>query len=428
MHLVILTQYYPPETGAPQNRLADLAERVRSRGHNVTVVTAMPNYPSGTVLADYRRRAISNEELDGVCVIRSWIHGHRGRGTVHQLATYASFSVSSLLTAPWRLRKADVVLWESPPLFLAPTAEFLARHLGARLIMNVSDLWPESAVELGMLSNTHLVRLFMALARRAYRQSDAVFGQTQGILQGIKAVAPSARTALFPNGVDCDRFRPRSRDQELAKDLGLPAERSVVAYAGNFGRAQALGQITAAARRLLSDREDVVVLLIGDGPVKDQVVANTRDLDASRFLVRSSVNVSRMPGLLSLIDVAVVPLANQAIFEGARPSKMFELLASGTPFVFCGRGEGAHLAEESGAARVVPPEHPEQLSAAAAELLRMSRAERAALGNAGRAWVATHFDRKTIVNGVIERLEDLASQPKVRRRLASTRSDARPSP
>lgn len=428
MHLAILTQYYRPETGAPQSRLADLAQRVRGLGHEVTVLTAMPNYPSGTVRNEYRRKVVSQEELDGARVLRSWIHSHRGRGTTHQLASYASFAASSLLTAPWRLRNADVLLWESPPLFLAPTAELLARSVGARLVMNVSDLWPESAIELGILSNAQLISMFMAMARRAYRQSDVVFGQTQGILDAIEAVSPGTRTVLFPNGVDCERFRPHPRDEKLAAELELPRGAPVLAYAGNFGRAQALGQVTAAARLLLDERDDVVVLLVGDGPVKRQVLADTVGLDPPRFLVRSSVDASEMPGLLSLIDVAVVPLADQPVFEGARPSKMFELLASGIPIVFCGRGEGADLAAASGAALVVPPEDPEQLSAAAAELLGMSRADRAALGESGRAWVTAHFDRNVILNKVVEHLTGLARQPKARRRLLRMRSDARPSP
>lgn len=428
MHLVIFTQYYRPETGAPQNRLADLAHRVQDMGHDVTVLTAMPNYPSGTVRAAYRRQLISEERVDGVRVLRSWIYGHQGRGTAHQLGTYASFAASSLLTAPWRLSEADVLLWESPPLFLAPTAELLARRLGARLVMNVSDLWPESAIELGMLSNPRLVGSFMALARRAYRQSDLVVGQTQGILDGIDAVGPGTPTFLFPNGVDCQSFKAQPRDEKLAAHLGIAEGHKVLAYAGNFGRAQALGQVIDGARRVLAERNDVTVLMVGDGPVKDDVLADTHDLDPARFLVRPSVDVSQMPSLLSLIDVAVVPLADQPLFEGARPSKMFELMASGIPFVFCGRGEGALLAAASGMGRVAEPEAPEQLAGAALDLLALQGEQRAEMCAKGRAWVEEHFDRNVIAGEIIERLDALAGQPKARRRLLRMRPDARPSP
>lgn len=412
MHLVILTQYYRPETGAPQNRLADLARRARDRGHEVTVITAMPNYPSGTVRPDHRRQLVASEELDGVRVLRSWIHGHRGRGTLHQLLAYASFALSSLLTAPFRLRRADVLLWESPPLFLAPTAEVLARRLGARLVMNVSDLWPETAIDLGMVRDPRLVRFFMGMARRAYRRSDLVTGQTQGILDGIELVAPSTPTLLVANGVDCERFRPVPRDEDLARRLGLPADRRVVGYAGNFGRAQALEQVVAAARQLLAERDDVVVLLVGDGPVKPAVVRAAADLDPARLLIRDSVDVAEMPALLGLVDVALVPLADQPIFEGARPSKVFELLAAGVPFVFCGRGEGADLVAESGAARVVPPEAPAELARAIGELLDVPAPERADMVRSGQAWVGEHFDRAAIAATVLDRLAELAASPR----------------
>jgi len=432
VHLVILTQYYRPETGAPQNRLGDLATRARHAGHEVTVVTAMPNYPSGTVRPEHRGRLTSEEDIDGVRVLRSWIHGHRGRGTTHQLATYASFAGTSLLSAPLRVRSADVLLWESPPLFLAPTAELLARRIGARLVMNVSDLWPESAVELGMLRDRRLVALFTALARRAYNRADLVLGQTEGILIGIDAVAPGTPTLLFPNGVELGSFRPQPRDEALATELALPPGHLVLGYAGNFGRAQALPQVTDAARRLLRERDDVVVLLVGDGPVKDHVLADASDLDPRRFLVRTSVEASRMPALLSLFDIAVVPLADQPLFEGARPSKMFELLAAGVPFVYCGRGEGAALAGASGSASVVPPEDPGALAAAAGALLSLPAAARAALGEVGRAWVAATYGREAIGVAVIDRLEEICRQtpqpPKARRRHVRTRSDVRPSP
>ncbi|MCB1038280.1 MAG: glycosyltransferase family 4 protein [Acidimicrobiales bacterium] len=410
MHLVILTQYYRPETGAPQNRLSDLARRARERGHEVTVITAMPNYPSGTVLAGYRRRLVSSDEVDGVRVLRSWIYGHRGRGTVHQLMAYASFAASSLLTAPFRIKRADVLLWESPPIFLAPTAELLARRLGARVVMNVSDLWPETAIDLGMVRNRHLVRFFMWMARRSYRRSDLVLGQTEGILEGIQAVQPGTPTMLVPNGVDCERFHPVPRDDRLAARLGLPSDRRVVVYAGNFGRAQALEQVVSAARQLLAERDDLVVALIGDGPVKPSVVQAAVGIDPDRLLIRSSVDVSEMPSLLGLIDVALVPLADQPIFEGARPSKMFEFLAAGVPFVFCGRGEGADLVADAGSALVVPPEAPAELARAVGELLDLAPEDRAARVAAARAWVEERFDRAAIGSSLLDRLAALPSR------------------
>lgn len=428
MHLVLLTQYFSPETGAPQNRLGDLSRRLHDAGHRITVVTAMPNYPSGSVDPRYRRQVTARDEVDGADVLRSFIYSHRGRGTAHQLAAYGSFVASASLTAPLRIRSADVVLWESPPLFLAPTAEVLALRLGARLVMNVSDLWPESAIELGMLDDPRLIRFFTAMARRAYRRADLVLGQTEGILAGVEAVAPGTPTALYPNGVDCGRFEARPDPTALRTELGIDPSMAVVGYAGNFGRAQALEQVVDAARRLLAARSNVVVALVGDGPVKSSIEAAAAGVGDGRLLVRPSVPAGRVPELVNLFDAAIVPLADQPLFDGARPSKMFELMAAGTPFVFCGRGEGAEIAERSGGAVVVPPEDPEALSEALGVLLDRSPTERELHAARARSFAFDRFDRARIAEDVADRLSALIAQPKATRRRARMRTAARPSP
>ncbi len=406
MRLVILTQYYPPETGAPQRRLGDLAGRLVARGHEVHVVTAMPNYPAGRVHSQWRRRLVGRERLGGVDVLRSAIYASPVRTTARQLATYFSFAASAAVTAPARLRRADVVLWESPPLFLAPTAALLSRRLGARLVMNVSDLWPRSAVELGVVEDPRLVAFFERWERWAYRMADLVTHQTEGIGAGVEERAPGTARMLFPNGVDASIFR-RVGSDGLRRELGVAGDGPIVGYAGNFGRAQALEQVVEAAAWL----PRVSFVLVGDGPRRAEVEARVVALGLANVVTAASMPAERMPEVLSSFDVGVVPLADVALFDGARPSKLFELLAVGAPVVYCGRGEGAALAEASGGAVVVPPEDPQTLAAALGALLAAPVERRREMGEAGRAYVVEHFDRARIATGVEARLRELISGP-----------------
>jgi len=408
MHVVILTQYYPPETGAPQNRLGYLASHLARRGHEVSVVTAMPNYPAGRVFPDWRGRLLAREDVDGVDVLRSAILASAGKGTGRQLLAYGSFALSSLLSAPLRLRRADIVLWESPPLFLAPTAWVLARRLRARLVMNVSDLWPASAVDLGMIGPGRTLRGLQRLERWAYDVSDLVLGQTDGIIEGVRSSGTGTSAALFANGVDLALWRPQSKVRDAMRlKFGLGEDDVLVGYAGNFGRAQALEQVIAAASTLAA-RSQVRFRIRGDGPRAGSVRRAAAGLD----------NVEILPPLASATlreemqawDVAVVPLADRPLFDGARPSKMFELMAVGVPFVFCGRGEGAAIAAASGGAVVVAPEDPSRLAEAIDRLAAEGREGRKARSDAMTSYVASHYDRFAITEQVEDRLTALVAR------------------
>lgn len=402
MHLVILTQYYPPETGAPQNRLGDLSRRLVACGHQVTVATAMPNYPTGRVVAEWQGRLLGLEERDGVRVLRSAIVPTAGGGVARQLLAYGSFALSALLTAPLRSGPVDVVFWESPPLFLAPTAWALARSRRARLVMNVSDLWPASAVQLGMIGSGRILRTVERLERWAYDAADLVLGQTEGILDGVRATGTATPAALYPNGVDVEAWQPDPVIRaQVRREMGLAESDVLVGYAGNFGRAQAFHQVLAAAR-ILGDRGDVRFRVRGDGPQGPEVRAAAAGL--TNVEVLPPVEPATLRREAQAWDLSVVPLADRPLFDGARPSKMFELMALGVPFVFCGRGEGAAVAAASGGAVAVSPERPEELAAALVGLIADGTDARRERAGRMRTFATQEYDRAVIAGRVEEQL------------------------
>ena len=150
--IIILTQYYPPETGAPQNRLHSLARFLKKSGLTIDVVTAMPSYPKNKIFEKYKGKWSFDEVIDGITIHRTWIYVNPSRAVVSRLLNYFSFVFSSFFRLLF-FRKADYILCESPPLFLGVTAVLISRLKGSKLIFNVSDLWPESAEKLNIISS-----------------------------------------------------------------------------------------------------------------------------------------------------------------------------------------------------------------------------------------------------------------------------------
>ena len=399
--ILILTQYYVPESGAPQNRWHSLATRLADLGHKVSVLTAMPNYPTGRIFDGYRGKLFHREQMGKIDVHRTWLYATPSKKMSRRLINYFSFAWMSLLYGLLAIRSIDLLIYESPPLFLGPCAWLLARLKGARCVMNVSDLWPESAVALGMISRESKAnRIAEKLEMWLYRHSDAVTGQTEGIVESISRRVPGKRVALFPNGVDLEMFTPLPADASMARQLGLEGK-FVVGYGGIIGYAQALEQVLAAAE-LLKDEPRVVFAFFGDGPVKSDLIAEVRvrGLDNVRFFERQ--DRTAMPKVISLWNVGLVPLADKPLFDGARPSKMFELMGQGKAILFCGRGEGAQIVSKNQCGIVVAPEKPAELAAA----VRQSLADEAGLEQMGRNARVTgqeQFDRAKIA----QRISDL---------------------
>ncbi len=407
MKLLILSQYYPPEHGAPQNRLHDLAVRLNRLGVEITVLTAMPNYPLGAVFPAYRGKLLCEENIDGVRVVRSWIFPAKTKRSIPQLLSYFSFVFSSIPAAFLRIGKTDYLLCESPPIFLGFSAVIISFMKRAKLIMNISDLWPESALQLGLIKRGLIFDILESFELFLYRRSTLVSCQTEGIADSIAKRAKSAKTLFFPNGVDLDLFKTQKKSAEFRKKHGIPQNSILVGYAGNHGRSQALSQIIDAARLL--DPLKFHFAFFGDGAEKNDLRSMAENFGMSNILFLDSFPRNDMPFLLSQFDLAVVPLKNIPLFDGARPSKMFELMACGVPFVFCGRGEGANIAEKSGAL-VSAPENPAELAKSITAITSRSEAEKNDCALKARRFVEDFFDRQKIAEKFFSELNSTKSK------------------
>lgn len=400
--ICILTQYFPPEVGAPQNRLFELAVRLQKLGAEVSVLTAMPNYPKMVIHSEYVGKSYVYEELEGLKIHRSSIYMPKGKGIVERLKNYFSFVWSSYKVGRRKLEADyDYLLCESPPLFLGISGWLLAKKKGAKFIFNVSDLWPESAEKLGIVNNKFFLWLAYKLEAFLYKRSAFITGQTQGIVDNIKDRFPSKKVYWLPNGVDLNYYKPLPESENRL----FPGKRFVALYAGIIGIAQGLEVILHAAKEL-KDHKDIGFVLLGEGPVKQELEQAALDMKLDNVLFLPFVTKDQMPEVLSKISCAVVPLKKLPLFEGAIPSKIFENLAMEIPVILGVDGEAKHLfVDEAGAALHFQPENADSLAKQVVQLSE-NPALCKEMGVKGRKFVAQKFNRDALAQALFQWCQD----------------------
>ncbi len=394
MRIIFLTQYFPPEVGAPQNRLFELALHLQRLGAEVIVMTAMPNYPDMKVKPAYRGKFIVKEDIQGIKVIRSWIFVKKSSAVSVRLLNYFSFVFSSFIIGLFKLPKADYLLCESPPLFLGISANILRKAKKAKLIFNVSDLWPESAVKLGLVKNKFFINLSERLEMRMYKRSSIITGQTQHIVQDITSRIPGKVMHWLPNGVDPDLYHKTYDDRWRSKH-GIRDTDFLLMYAGILGHAQGL-EIILKAADALRDEKNIKFLIVGNGPEKKRLhdLYSKLRLDNLSFL--DTQPKSEMPEIIAASDASIIPLKKLDLFKGAIPSKIFENLIMQKPVLLGVEGEAKKLFIDEGNAGIAfEPENVEQLCDGIVQLYE-NKSLRDQLGNNAYDYVSKNFNRKTI--------------------------------
>lgn len=405
MKILFLTQYYPPEIGAPQNRLHELAVRLKANNIEVEVLTAMPNYPKMEIFEEYRGGKIKEEIIDDVKVFRSGIYVSKSKGIVSRLLNYFSF----VWTSYWcgrKLGKYDFLLVESPPLFLGYSAMALSRKLKAKLIFNVSDLWPESAEKLEIVTNKTLLSFAYRLESKCYRRSTLITGQTQGIVDDIKNRFPDRSVYWLPNGVDVSFYDPNNyQPKGFRQKFGFKEEDILFFYGGILGHAQGLKTVLEAADQIKSN-EQIQIILQGSGPEKESLLSLKDQLQLKNVHFLPPVPKSEMPYILKEVDVALVPLRKLDLFQGAIPSKIFEALAMEKPLLLGVEGEAKkHFIDNADAGISYEPENSISMASGMTKLAE-NRSLIDRMGMNGRNYVSEHFNRNKIAADFIKQLQN----------------------
>jgi len=389
---LILTQYYPPEIGAPQIRLRSLARVLRSVGLNVSVLTALPNYPAGKIFPNYVGRWRVREEIDGVPVLRTWVYAATGRSALVRLANYCSFTATSLLAALTGPRP-DIVFVESQPLSLGVVGILMKWLRGVPYVYNVPDLQVSVAEQMGFLSNRTLLRIAKGLEDFFLRESQTVSTVTHGFIDHFEQRGlPRAQLSFLPNGADTDFLRPQQPSQRLLDRWNLHGKK-VFLYVGTHAYYHGLDTLIEAAG-LLSD-PSISVLMVGDGPER----ARLRKLVLEKGLnnvVFGQSPYEEMDELYSIAYASIATLRKIGVAKDMRLSKVFPSLSCGKPVIYSGVGEAAELLQDNQCGLVVEPENPklfaDAISRLAADPVLTDR-----MGLAGRAFVEKEYSWSVIV-------------------------------
>ena len=392
MRFLILTQYYPSEVGAAQARLSALASHLKRLGHSVQVVTAHPNYPDGRLERRDRFRLMRRESVDGIPVIRVWMFAATGAG-FRRLASYLSFSVTSLFGS-LVAKRPDVVFVESPPLFLGVTGWLVARRFQADLILNVSDLWPDSVHALGLMREGYLVRQAERLELWLYHRATAITTVTEGLSRQLMRRKGVARNRLLflPNGVDLRDLDPTPPAMERP--------RPTIVYAGTHGFAHGLDVVIEAAPHA----PEIDFLLVGSGSEKHRLQQEVRRKGVSNVHLMPPVPPSQIADLYAGAVAGLSTLRRSTQMGSVRPAKILAIMACARPVLYAGSGEGAELVRSADAGVIVPPEDPVALAAAARQLvadpLRASQ-----MGQNGRRYVTDHLTWSVLVEQWLRSLQ-----------------------
>ncbi len=418
MRILYLSHYFPPEFGAAAARAHGMSRWLARFGHDVTVITAFPNYLLARVPEAYRGRRWVREEMDGVTVYRSWLYTSSKRSNWRRMANYLSFAASVW----WHGRKLDVpfdvVIASSPPLFLGPIGVALARYFHAPLVFDVRDMWPEIAVKLGVFREGSLMeRGWRMVADYTYHRAAAILPVTQRMQEDMIALGlPEQKLHLIRNGIDLDMVREDARD--MRDELGLRGA-FVVLFSGLIGVMQGV-EIIIETAYLLQEHGDIRFLIVGDGVRKEAVAKRMRELDLTNVQMLSKQPLDQLPRLLVTADVCLATLANRQV-TGVAPYKMLEAWAYRRPVIITDAGgEGGALAESCQAGLVTPAGDARALAKAILTLKRdQDLAKR--LGGNGRRCIEKQLNRAKQARA----LEQVLLQVTHQQRNRSQKTDAR---
>jgi glycosyltransferase involved in cell wall biosynthesis len=400
MHILFLTDNFPPEVNAPASRTFEHCREWVRLGEQVTVITCVPNFPKGTVFPGYQNRLWQVEILEGIRVIRVWSYITANEGFVRRSLDYMSFMVGATI-ASLLVKKVDVVIGTSPQFFTVCAAYVVGLLKRVPWVFELRDIWPESIKAVGSMNDGFLYHSLEKLELFLYKKASRIIALTQSfkkelVLRGITA----EKIDVVTNGVDLSLFKPRSKNKALLTKLGLENQ-FIVGYIGTIGMAHGLETLIKAAEILqsTSGAENIQLIILGDGAKKNNLKQLTAEKQLKNISFIDTVAKSEVGDYWSLLDLSIIHLKKDPLFEKVIPSKLFECMAMGIPILHGVLGESAEIVSRLGVGKTIAPDHP-QVMAQEILHLAMNNPELQQIKEAALK-AAYQFDRKHLAQSML---------------------------
>lgn len=406
MHILFLSHYFPPEVNAPANRTFEHARRWVADGHQVTVITGVPNHPAGRLFPGYQNRWRQEEEMEGIRVIRTWMYLTANEGFLRRTANYVLFALTATFAA-LRVRRPDIVVATTPQFFCGLAGAAVSRLRRIPFVLEVRDLWPDSIVQLGQVRQRGVVRLLEALERALYRSATGVVVVTRSFVEHVAARGcPRERIAFIPNGID-EAFVSATPAPLAAEDARALEGQYVVGYVGTLGLAHGLRTLIETAA-LLRDEPAVTIVLIGDGADRALLEREIDERGLKNIRLLGLKPRTEIPAWLRRLDLTLVMLRDLPVFGTVIPSKVFEFLAFERPMILAAPdGEIRSMISQAGAGFVIEPENPKALASAILEI-RDRPDEARSRARAGAEWVRAGWMRGPLARRMLDFLSQMA--------------------
>lgn len=405
MHILFLTDNFPPEGNAPATRTYEHAREWVKLGHKVTIITGAPNFPEGKVFDGYRNSWYSKSELDGIEVRRVKTYITANEGFAKRILDFMSFMVTSFFAGLF-VKKPDVIVGTSPQFFTAISAWALSAVRFKPFVFELRDIWPASITAVGAMGRSLPIRILEKIEMFLYRRADKIISVTHSFKSElIERGVDGEKIDVVLNGVDLSKYEPALRKDDVFAEQYDLSDKFVVGYIGTHGLAHSLDKIVEAAE-LLTDLDDVRILFAGGGAAKSDVEKLVKDKGLSNVVLIPRQQKELMPKLWSLCDVSLISLKDTELFKTVIPSKIFESMGMGLPMIMTApQGEATDIINYSSAGVVVSPESPYEVASAIRTLyIERSRLDEFAIKS---AFSASNYDRKKLALSMISKIQPM---------------------
>lgn len=411
MRILVVHQYFLGKNDAGGSRWNQFARYWAQAGHEVTIIAGMVHYAKGVKAPQYKGRFIVREEEGpGVTVYRCHVSEAYNKNFLGRAWAYLTFTISSIFAGVVKAERPDVIVATSPPLTVAPTMNLLGMLRRRPTVFEVRDLWPETAIQAGVLTSKPLIWYLYRMEKKAYRKACWINVLTPAFKQALiekKGVSPD-KISMIPNGADLDIMTPGPKDNHVHKELGLEGK-FVVSYFGAHGKLNHLGQLLDVAERIRDSHPDVRIMLVGDGMEKPSLVEDAKRRGLHNVTFVDAVPKERVCDYMNASDVCTAVLMKKDIFRTVYPNKIFDYMCCARPIIVGIDGAARKLVTDAGAGLYAEPENTDAFLEALLKL-KGSPDLAARMGESGRRYACRHYDRKTMAARYIEILDTLVTR------------------